>query len=293
MGLQTFSILAGSEACNGRCPFCISKMTPPLGIELKEPEVNWRNFEIACRVAKRLGALTAMFTGKGEPTLFPGQIDKYLECLQKYEFPLIELQTNGIKIAEAPERYDSYLRNWHERGMTTIAVSIVHYEPEKNRQIYLPHKKEYIDLPQLIHMLHDYGFSVRLTCIAASGFIDGAAELVKLAAFAKENKVEQLTITPVNKPDGDRSRDFEAWLWTDKHHLTPEQLEDIKGHLTLNGVKLRTLVHGAVVYDLGGQNVCLNNCLSINADSDDLRNLIFSPDGHIHYYWQYEGAILL
>ncbi len=31
MKIQTFSIVAGSEACNARCPFCISKMTVPNG----------------------------------------------------------------------------------------------------------------------------------------------------------------------------------------------------------------------------------------------------------------------
>ena len=78
MKIQTFSILAGSEACNARCPFCISKMTPPSGVELKEPKVNWRNFRKACLLAKQSGVTTAMFTGKGEPTLFPKQITKFL-----------------------------------------------------------------------------------------------------------------------------------------------------------------------------------------------------------------------
>src|SRR3989344_338344 len=117
MRVQTFSILVGSEACNARCPFCISKMTPPLGMELKEPEVNWLNFEIACKLAKGCGVITAMFTGKGEPTLFPGQITKYLEKMEKYGFPLIELQTNGIVITEKGEKYDPYLKHWHEKGM--------------------------------------------------------------------------------------------------------------------------------------------------------------------------------
>lgn len=54
-----------------------------------------------------------------------------------------------------------------------------------------------------------------------------------------------------------------------------------------------TLAHGAVVFDLDGQNLCLNQCLTVQPDAEEMRNLIFFPDGHLRYYWQYPGAILL
>ncbi|MBI2047500.1 MAG: hypothetical protein HYT27_00005 [Parcubacteria group bacterium] len=266
-------------------------MTPPLGVELKEPEVNWRNFAIACKLAKQSNVTTAMFTGKGEPTLFPNQISRFLDHMETFEFPFIELQTNGILIALHKEKYDAYLKHWYEKGMTTIAISIVHYDPEKNRVVYLPHKEEYINLPKLIETLHSHKFSVRLICIAANGFIDSSEKLVRLVQFAKENKVEQLTITPVNKPDN--ILDKTAWNWTNAHHLTEEQKNDITGYVEKHGTRLITLAHGAVVFDLNGQNVCLNQCLTVQPDALEMRNLIFFPDGHLRYYWQYPGAILL
>jgi molybdenum cofactor biosynthesis enzyme MoaA len=291
MRIQTFSILAGSEVCNARCPFCISKMTPPLGVELKEPEVNWRNFRIACRLAERCGVTTAMFTGKGEPTIFPAQITKFLRILAEFHFPIIELQSNGILLIDRAETYAGHLRDWYDLGMTTIAVSIVHHEGEKNRPIYLPYKKSYIDLPALIHLLHEHHFSVRLACIMAHGFIDSAQSLQELIAFAREHHVEQLTIRPVNKPS--TSRELEAFNWTEEHHLKSEELADIREYLARHGSLLMTLIHGAQVYDVAGQNVCLTDSLTIAAQSDDLRQLIFFPDGHLRYDWQYPGAILL
>jgi len=266
-------------------------MTPPLGAQLKEPEVNWRNFKIACRLAARCGTTTAMLTGKGEPTLFPEQITKYLRALAEFPFPIIELQSNGIRLIEQPDVYDEHLRGWYDLGLTTIAISIAHYLPEKNRSIYLPHRKEYIDLPALVHKLHGYGFSVRLACVLADGFIDGRQGLQDLLAFAREHQVEQLTIRPVNKPS--RSRSEEADNWTSQHHLRPEQMDDIRSFLEENGALLMTLIHGARVYDVGGQNVCLTDSLTIDSRSDDLRQLIFFPDGHLRYDWQYPGAILL
>lgn len=292
MKIQTFSIIAGSEACNARCPFCVSKMTPSCGLdELKEPEVNWRNFEKACLLAKQSGVTTAMFTGKGEPTLFPDQITKFLDRLEKHEFPLIELQTNGIMLAEKLPQYDKHLKTWYKKGITTIAISVVHYESEKNRAIYLPYKNQYINLPWLIYELHHaFGFSVRLTCIAAKGFIDTPLKLEALIAFAKKEKVEQLTLTPVNKPEHPEHQ--EAWDWTQRHHLSEAQLEEIKTYLQSNGSQIRILSHGAIVYDLYGQNICLNNCLTVQPENEELRNIIFFPDGHCRSHWQYEGSIL-
>jgi MoaA/NifB/PqqE/SkfB family radical SAM enzyme len=291
MQIQTFSILTGSEACNARCPFCISKMTPPVGVTLDEPEVNWRNFRVACRLAERCGVTTAMLTGKGEPTLFPEQITKYLQVLSEFPFPIIELQSNGILLVERAGTYTKYLRDWYGLGLTTIAISIVHHLPEKNRAVYLPHRKAYIDLPGLIQLLHGRGFSVRLACVMAGGFIDGRRGLQELIAFARAHRVEQLTVRPVNKPSN--GRNGAAQDWADRHHLRPDQLADIRGYLEEDGALLMTLVHGARVYDVGGQNVCLTDSLTIDAGSDDLRQLIFCPDGHLRYDWQYKGAILL
>lgn len=291
MKFKTFSIVAGSEACNARCPFCVSKMTPPNGIEMKEPEVNWRNFRVAARLAKESDVDTVMITSKGEPTLFPQQITKYLDILSEFKFPFIELQTNGIPIAEKREKYDPLVRSWFEKGLTIPAVSIVHYDQEKNRQIYLPYKRRYIDLPELIGYFHHVGLSARLACVALDGFIDGSSELEKLIGFAKENKVEQLTVRPVNKPT--ETRNSQIYDWVKKHHLKPSQLQSISEYLKCSGTRLLELDSGGVIYDVNGQNICLTNSLTRNTDPEKGRQLIFFPDGHVRYDWEKEGAILL
>ena len=37
MKVRTFSIVAGSMACNAQCPFCVAHMTPANGLGSKEP----------------------------------------------------------------------------------------------------------------------------------------------------------------------------------------------------------------------------------------------------------------
>lgn len=292
MKIQTFSIVAGSEACNARCPFCISKMTVTNGMTLKEPEVNWRNFKKACRLAQLSGCTTAMITSKGEPTLFRDQVTRYLENLSGFDIPIVEIQTNGIPIAEAGDKFDVYLREWYRLGLTTVAISVVHYDSDRNHEIYLPYKQSYIDLPGLIKRLHSHGLSVRLVCTMLKGFIDTTDEITNLVSFAKDNKVEQLTLRPVNKPDESVNRDQVAYDWTAKHFISDEQMRNVKNWLD-GHTKLMSLMHGATVYDVEGQNVCLTSCLTRAPEDEDIRQLIFFPDGHLRYDWQYEGAILL
>src|SRR4030043_452093 len=145
MHIQNFSIVAGSEACNARCPYCISKMTPKQGIELEEPQVNWRNFRKGAILARNMRVPTVMITGKGEPTLFPEQISKFMSALEEFEFPFIELQTNGILLHEQEKKYEHYLKEWYDKGMRSVAISLAHYEPEKNKEIFMPHKKNDIE----------------------------------------------------------------------------------------------------------------------------------------------------
>ncbi len=70
-------------------------------------------------------------------------------------------------------------------------------------------------------------------------------------------------------------------------------MQDIRSFLESDGTLLMTLIHGASIYDVKGQNVCLTDSLTLTARTDDLRQLIFFPDGHLRYDWQYPGAILL
>lgn len=285
-----FSIVAGTHACNARCPFCISRMTPSQGVSERLSPVNWRNFHIAARLAENDGVDTAMITGKGEPSLYPTQITEYLDALKQHDIPLVELQTNGIVFMERPGEYDKHLSNWYENGLTTMAVSIVHHDPAVNRGIYSPHKNAYMDLPGLIGKLHDKGYSVRLACVMHNGGIDSPQELDGMIDFARRYTVEQLTLRPINAPNV--SMDAMVSSWVRCHALDDAKRTCLEERLDASGTLLQTTSYGARIYDVRGQNVCLTNSLT-SPVKDCVRQLIFFPDGHIRYDWQHEGAVIL
>lgn len=289
--IETFSIVCGTAACNARCPFCVSKMTGINELGIKPQPVNWRNFEKASLMAKDGGVRSVLITGKGEPTLFPEQVTDYLKHLEPHRFPLIDLQTNGLKIAQQPEKYTPYLKDWYEHGLAFVAISVVHWLAEQNHEVYNPYQKEYIELPKLIDQIHDVGLSARFSCTMFNGGIDSADKVKEMIAYSKKLGVEQLTLRKMAKSDNAENPEITAW--TDNHLLKPGQVADMAGFLEKNGRLLATTEKRANIFDVDGQNVCLTDALTIEPTSNDYRQIIFFPNGRVRFDWQSNGAVLL
>lgn len=289
MKIQLLSVVVGTEICNARCPFCISKMTPLNGVTKKAPKVHWRNFDKALELSNRLQVTTAMLTGKGEPTLYPEQLSQYLKKIQAARIPIVELQTNATLFHK--EKWREYLKEWYELGLTTIAISVVHYDDERNRAIYLPTEERYPPLVETVKYLKEIGYTVRLSCVLIDGYITSVDELLHFVAFAKQNEVDQLTLRPVNSPEN--ARDTAVDRWISENYIRQPDYGAISDYIREHGAKLMTTMSGAEIYDLQGQNICLTDSLTIEPEGDKLRQLIFFPDGKLKYDWQYEGATLL
>ncbi len=291
MQINNLSVIVGTSACNASCPYCISKMTGIKQIGVREQPIHWRNFRKACRLAQIRGVDTVMLTGKGEPTLFAHQIDAYLKELEPFNFPFIEVQTNGMHIARSWSMLEPKLAQWYTSGMTTISISVVHYEAKKNQEIYCP-KQEYPDTKTLIDHLHSLGFMVRFSCTMLKGYVDSVAEVKKMIAWTKELGVEQLTLRPV-VATSTKSENEEVYKYTKAHLLTLSQKKAVGKYLLDNGKVLQQSGHGATVFDVAGQNVSFSNALTIDDRGEYIRQLIFCADGKLTYDWQYEGARLL
>lgn len=306
MKIGTMSVIVGNSACNARCPFCISDTTPTCGVQLATPSnINWRNFHKCCNCAVKSGAMTVLLTGKGEPTLWPDLITKYLISLEEWQFPFIELQTNGILLQH--DTYTSHLEEWYKKGLSTICLSIVSTNDFENAVVYQPSAltvggyneahafkllrgEGYRELVPLIDKLHNIGFTVRLTCMLMKRFLHNSNDILSLINFCKEHKVKQLTARPITVPDGANNSVAE---FIREQTISPEELASIDVFLKEKGRKTLTLSHGDNVYDIDGQNFCWGSCVTTSETCDNIRQIIFYPDGTIRYDWKYTGSILL
>jgi MoaA/NifB/PqqE/SkfB family radical SAM enzyme len=257
------------------------------------PEIHEANFRTACLFAKDGHTSTVLFTGKGEPTLFPRQIDQYLDLLAPYNFSFIELQTNGLRLADEwgnPHTLPmETLERWREKRLSTIALSVVGVDREANARIYTP---DYPDLAKTIKYLRSLDFTVRLSVMMMYGLgcVSNVLGVKRVLEFCKANDVAQCTVRPLRAPEN--THDMGASDFVREHGVTDHQVRLIQEWVKANGTKILPLSHGANVYDVDGQNLCLTDCLT-PAEPDRIRTLIFYPNGKLTYDWQYPGAVLL
>ncbi len=291
MKISNLSLVVGTAACNAACPFCVSKMTGLKLVGYKPVEVNWRNFHKACRMASNHGVDTVMMTGKGEPTLYPGQIDGYMEKLEKYEFPFIELQTNGILVMKDWSKFEGRLKVWYEKGLTTVSVSIVHWKKGKNQKVYTP-RSGYVDLGELAKRLQSVGVMVRWSVTMVKGFVDSVDSVARMVEWTRELGVEQLTLRPVEVTTTE-AENPDIYNYTVKHLVNEQVKKEVGEYLEREGKLLMSSEYGMRVYDVGGQNVAFANALTLDIEGKYMRQLIFYPDGNLTYDWQYKGARLL
>ena len=316
MKISTLSIVIGNQACNAKCPFCVSRMTgfsevrgkpiererhlTVLDVQMAakgqyvEPET-MPNFENAVALAKLGGTTTVLLTGKGEPTLAPAEITRVLTALYGRGFPFVELQTNGLAFGRAfrddcPESIEcrARLQKWRGRGLNTIAISVVSTSDDENASVY---HEDYPDLARTVDGLHALGFTVRLSVMMLKGLVDNPVRLHDVIEWCKKHRVEQLTVRPIRKPDD--SMDAGVSDFVRERGITERQEGDIRLWVAFYGKLILSLSHGAAIYDVFGQNICLTDCLTVPEEADQIRTLIYYSNGMLKYHWQYPGAVLL
>ena len=289
MKTNSFSIVVGTAACNAKCPYCVSKMTRSAASKM--PVINERRFDTACRIVERAGdgLVSVLLTGNGEPLLFPEMISQYLVLMSPYNFPLIDLQTNGILVKQARD----WMKKWISQGLTLVCISIAHHDVKTSNK--LMGIEDDFNFYEAVDELHELGLAVRLNCTMLNSGIRSTHDIEKLIEQSKSYGVEQLTLREVEMPDivAD-SRKAQA-VRDDVSQEKPEHgAKRVKHLLEIKGATpITRLPHGAIVYDYGGQNVCVSNCLTRTTNPNDTRQIIYYPDGRITYDWQYLGARIL
>jgi len=305
----TYTVVSGSMACPNNCPICISKMTPDYNIGTKEPRVDWNQFNKATQIAVNYNARYFLLTSKGEGTLFPAQITEFLHKVEGKPFDRRELQTEGYVIARGGRLYDEFLRIWRNHGLDLVAVSIYHYNNNKNYEIFRPKDNRPYDLQKLINQFHSHNLKVRLSCVMLKGYIDSVEEVSKLIDFSKQNGVFQLTLRKADKPQN--PLDEKVAQYVDEHGVNDIEFNtNLANFLEENGTLCDILPHGALIYEVNGQNVGvttglspkfggkktreITDCLKNKPSDEELRQLIFIPPDMLTTSWEniYGGRIL-
>ncbi len=298
-----YTVVAGSRACPNNCDICISKMTPSHGIETSLPVVDWATFDKATDIAVNYGAKYFLITSKGEATLFPAQVAEYLHRVENKPFIRRELQTEGSTIAHGGLLYNEFLKTWKNNGLDLIAISIYHYDDFKNHELFKSKNPMY-SLEKLIKKIKENKINVRLSCVMLKGSIDSILEVSKLIEFCKKNGVFQLTLRMADSPK--KSLNKKVTKYVNDNKTSNEFVKEVVSFLDSKGTLCDVLPHGALVYEIDGQNVAISTGLSTKfkktkntfdktySNNDVLRQLIFLPPSMLTASWEniYGGRIL-
>jgi pyruvate-formate lyase-activating enzyme len=296
--IQTLSIVAGTMACNAKCPDCVSKMTtnPSLYKGLNFTDVEWDHFDIALAMAKAGKARAVLFTGKGETTLFPEQINKYLLKLPDKLGEIYigkEIQTNGIIFQNPKFTQDEWLKEWRNNGLDTISLSVVDVDDEVNRKFYLSHQEKYPELVKTINMIHNEGYKVRLSVTMIKNMVDGPDDIERVVEYCKKEGIEQLSVRPMRKPGGDTYCPSVAQFVLE-NELSRGEEEEVVRYVEANKDQvIERLMHGAVIYKLKGQNICLTDCITERPKEVGSRQLIFYSNGMLTDGWTENANTIL
>jgi len=278
MKFETFSVVVGDKACDAGCKFCVSRITCNKG---RGVSYNYKRLETAIRLAK--GFDEVIITGVGEPTLDRTGLGLITQRLHDAGFPIITLQTNGMRLAADL----SYAKELYEAGLSRVALSVCSLDPSVNKEIMAANIP---DTFTLTRELSEIGLSTRLSVIATQTAFNpdnggpgvSAENMVNmLDECAHEDSVDQVTMRELG---GDTE-------WIKANFLGLRLLETT---LQEEGaVELLRLPYGARVYDYLGQNVAMTNCLTETTDPNQQRQLIYFPTGKLAFSWQHKGATLL
>ncbi len=285
MQISSLSVMAGTPACNLRCPFCISKTTYRVDRPVRTKVALDRIAFLADKFLRvNTGLPYGIITGKGEPTLAPKEeIGRIIEILYDNGKGLIpELQTNGVLLSRENMEY------WRSKGLNTVALSCVSHLDEVNSNLLSGGKVSW-NLGETVREANNLGLLVRLTVVLTKGGVDSPDSFLAFMKWAKEMGAHQVTFRRMGLPrDLARPGSKRVADWIKENRVEPDFI--IK-ELAAKGREQEPLPW-AQMFTCDGLSIMVTDHMNPPKDNV-IRHAIIQPDGHLYGSWDDPGNILI
>jgi sulfatase maturation enzyme AslB (radical SAM superfamily) len=268
MKANNLTISVPNKGCDKNCPYCISKIT---GDIKSNAGVMLKNTHKVEQLAVSAQVSSVLITCKGETLLNYETALSYIDRFSQYP---LELQTNGIWLSKNTEKIEELAQT----GLNIVAVS-VDSKP---------------DLSLVSHMfraIKSYGMLLRICFnFTDTVFDDNFAQFTE-NHFA-HYPIDQVLIRNIGYPKHNVVKRDSITEWIDKHNAQGKYNEfytEVSNEYTVP--LIRTLAHGAKVFDYKGIAVCFSDyCIQEAHNEEDLRSLIFLEDGHLYTSWSSKAS---
>jgi molybdenum cofactor biosynthesis enzyme MoaA len=184
---RALSWLPVGHACQASCPFCFSKAS--VSELYREAPLVFHDPEPAAAKARAAGAVRAVVTGGGEPTLLKADLlARGMEGLARH-LGRVTLITNGhlLSRASSGDRL-STLARWRDAGLSVLAVS--HHAPSAEGAARLMGIR--VDAGAVCAAASEVGLTARWVCVLQKGGVDDEASLEAYLDAAVEAGVPQI-----------------------------------------------------------------------------------------------------
>lgn len=285
MEVQSLSIVIPAK-CPNRCPFCVSHMNKE-NKKFKRPMENinyWMNVRKRMEFARDNGTNTLMLTSTGEPLENMDAIIDVLDMNRKLNSPFkwIELQTSGVGLLEAIEKYDTWFDYF-----STISISVVDiFDSINNASLMNMPAERSVPIAYTIYKLKELGFNVRLS-INLTELYNGV-HVAKIFRKLVELEIDQVTFRKLYKSGGETKQD----KWIDEHAVYPEVLDAIVDYVETKGNKLERLPFGAMKYSVEGISTVVDDDCMAKETKNILKYMIIREDGKLYTKWDDKGSLI-
>lgn len=302
MNVQSLSISVPTKKCPNDCKFCVSQMHPSLYCNRFEHFSDRAAAELQymrrLAFARDNGCNTCILTGDGEPLSNQPHLERFAHLNWKLSSPFrwIEVQTSGIFLTND---MISFLRD--AVGVSTISLSLSHFNSNVNAQINQSPEKLAIDIEETCARIKAAGFNLRLSLNLNSHL--GTYGPSDLITYSKRLGADQITFRKlyVSTPRG------EDWIedhkecpqndWINKHQYSDKAFVRLHSYIQEKGRMLERLPFGAIRFSIESMSTvidddCMNSKVEIKDASTAVKYLILRPDCHLYTKWDDKGSLL-
>jgi hypothetical protein len=244
----------------------------------------WMNVRKRMEFARDNGTNTLMLTSTGEPLENMDAIIDVLDMNRKLNSPFkwIELQTSGVGLLEAIEKYDTWFDYF-----STISISVVDiFDSINNASLMNMPAERSVPIAYTIYKLKELGFNVRLS-INLTELYNGV-HVAKIFRKLVELEIDQVTFRKLYKSGGETKQD----KWIDEHAVYPEVLDAIVDYVETKGNKLERLPFGAMKYSVEGISTVVDDDCMAKETKNILKYMIIREDGKLYTKWDDKGSLI-
>lgn len=286
MNIQSLSIVVPAEKCWNHCPFCVSRMHCEdygeciISQDIKDPIPD--EYLDRMQFVRDEGCNAMVITGDTEPQQNLKFIYKLLRAnREKLRTPFynISLQTTGSGLNQID------IQSLAGYGLTTLALSISSFEPDRNAEVIGMPEKAKRNLYDVQLWAKKCNLVTRASVNLTSEFNDWDAS--EYFTWARLHGFDQITFRKIYS-DGDN----EQAEWIKEHQFNPENYAKIAYYVEMHGTPIARLPFGFIKYSVHGISTVIDgNCMAKD-NIDEMKYAILRPNGHLYSRWDDTGSLI-